>query len=340
MQKSTFSALVMVVVMAITGCNQNTPANNHTEQPAQPAQVVRPAFSADSAYAYIQKQLDFGPRNMNSKGHDACADWMIAQLKQWADTVYVQKFTATGFDGQALKSTNIIASFNPTAAKRVLLCSHWDSRPWADQDTKDRDKPILAANDGASGVGVLIELARIIRSQPVDVGVDLFLIDAEDYGYSSSLSDLVAAPKITENTYCLGSQHWGKNPHVPGYKAEFGILLDMVGARNSIFTREGHSSNNASWVQQMVWGNAAALGHGSLFTNLQTAAITDDHFYINELTGIPTIDIIHFDASTPTGFGPYWHTHNDNMDVIDKNTLQAVGDVLVYTLYKYNMELK
>ncbi len=297
-------------------------------EPVKEIVVNAPPFSSDSAYDYVKAQVDFGPRNMNSKGHEACSKWLIGKAQQFADTVYTQKFDATGYDGATLKCTNIIASFNPQATTRVLLCTHWDTRPWADEDSKDSDKPILGANDGASGPGILLEIARVLKSSPVKIGVDLFFIDAEDYGKSGY-----------ENSYCLGSQHWAQHPHVNGYRADFGILLDMAGARNAVFAREQNSSFNAAWVQDKVWANAVKLGHGSFFSNQQISGITDDHVYINNIIKIPTIDIIHHDPNSPSGtFFQHWHTHGDNMDAIDKTTLNAVGRTLLYTIYQYEAE--
>lgn len=332
-----FSCIALLFLSSCDKCNKGQ--ENHIVPPKKEVVVAAPSFNSDSAYYYTEKQLDFGPRNMNSKGHEECAKWLIEKAKAFADTVYVQRFDATGFDGTILKSTNIIASFNPQAKTRVLLCSHWDSRPWADQDIKDRDKPILAASDGASGVAILIEVARAIQSDKLkNIGVDIFFVDTEDYGYSSQLDDIVAKVGNTEDSYCLGTQYWAKNPHVPGYKADFGILLDMVGARNAVFTREGISSFNAAWVQDKIWSNAAKLGYAAMFSNQNTPSITDDHYYINLLAKIPTVDIIQYDATTSSGFASYWHTHNDNMDIIDKNTLDAVGRTLLYTVYQYEAE--
>lgn len=321
---------VFFCLLSLASCDKcNKPKIDDTVVETKQVVVNAPTFNSDSAYYYIQSQLDFGTREMNSKGHEACAKWLIAKSKQFADTVYVQKFDAKSFDGKILKCTNIIASINPRATSRILLASHWDSRPWADQDTKDTDKPILAANDGASGVAVLMEISRAIKSQSLtNIGVDIFFIDAEDYGQSGY-----------DDSYCLGSQYWGENLHLSGYKADFGILLDMVGAPNAVFAREGNSSFNAGWVLDKVWTNAAQLGYSNFFSNQQIGAITDDHVYINQLAKIPTIDIIHYDPSSSSGtFGNYWHTHGDNMNVIDKNTLNAVGRTLLYTVYQYEAE--
>lgn len=332
-------AFICGAIFFLPSCDKCNKGTDVVTPPVKEVVVNAPIFNADSAYAYTAKQLDFGPRNPNSKGHEQCAAWLLETAKQFADTVYVQQFEPTGFDGTKLKSKNIIASFNPKAEKRILLCAHWDTRPWADQDIKDRDKPILAASDGASGVAILMEVARVLQTQKLNnVGVDVFFIDAEDYGYSSGLDGIVKNIVNTEDSYCLGSQHWARTPHVPGYRADFGILLDMVGARNAVFTREGTSAFNAGWVQDKVWSNAAKLGHGAMFSNQNTGPITDDHYYINGIAKIPTVDIIQFDASTNSGFASYWHTHNDNMDIIDKNTLEAVGKVVLYTVYQYEAE--
>lgn len=332
-----YPLLALIALGSCNGCNQTS--NTNTTDTAPAVTVNAPAFSADSAYAYTQAQVDFGPRNMNSKGHEACAAWLIEKMKGVADTVHVQKFEKTMYDGVTIHGTNIIASFNPEAKTRVLLCSHWDSRPWADQDDTDRDKPILAANDGASGVGILMSVANAIKAQPTDIGVDIFFIDAEDYGYTSNLVGLVKVVGDAENSFCQGSQYWAASPHVPGYKADFGILLDMAGARNAVFTREGNSSFNAGWVQDKVWANAQQLGFSN-FSNQATGSITDDHHYINQIIKIPTIDIIQFDNKTSSGFGEYWHTHNDNMSIIDKVTLDAVGRTVLYTIYQYSAEQK
>ncbi|MDB5284680.1 MAG: peptidase, partial [Bacteroidota bacterium] len=276
---------VVLLLFAASSCDKcNKPKEaSEVTSPTKTVSVNPPAFNSDSAYDYTKAQVDFGPRNMNSKTHEECAKWLIEKMKTLADTVYIQKFEIKGFDGVNLKCTNIIASFNPKAATRILLTSHWDSRPWADQDKVDRDKPILSACDGASGVGTLIEMARDIKSKPIKTGVDIFFNDAEDYGYSGSLQGIVKAVGETENSFCIGSQYWSHNPHVAGYKADFGVLLDMSGGRNAVFTRDGTSSANASWVQDMVWGNGQQLGYASFFNNLNTPALTDDHAYINQI---------------------------------------------------------
>lgn len=345
LRKSVLSAVQIFCIISsltlIASCDKCNKANDTNTTPPQKAITVNPpAFSADSAYAYTQTQVDFGPRNMNSKGHDACGKWLIEKLKTVVDTVYIQKFEQKTFDGTTLKCTNIIGAINPQAKTRILLTSHWDSRPWADQDKVDRNKPILSACDGASGVGTLMEVARAIKSKSLNIGVDIFFNDAEDYGYSSSLDDILKNVKgETENTFCIGAQYWSRNPHIAGYTADFGILLDMAAGHNAVFTKDGTSSFNAGWVQDLVWSNAQQIGFSNFFSNQNTSALTDDHYYINEIIKIPTIDIIHYDGGSPSHLFPvFWHTHNDNMSVIDKVTLDAVGKTLLYTIYKYDAE--
>ncbi len=339
LRKSAFICGALLFLSSCDKCNKVND-NNVVEAPKQIV-VNAPDFNSDSAYNYTQAQINFGTREMNSKGHEACAKYLIEELKKFTDTVYVQKFEVKGFDGVNLKCTNIIGSINPKATNRILLTSHWDSRPWADQDTKDRDKPILSACDGASGVGTLMEMARAIQTSPLkNIGVDIFFNDAEDRGYSSSLNGIVKPGEYdSEGSWCLGAQHWSANPHVPGYKADFGILLDMAAAKGAVFSREGISSFNAGWVQDKVWANASAVGFANFFSNQAVGSITDDHVYINQIAGIPTIDIIHIDMSSNSGtFGNYWHTHADDMTVIDKTTLNAVGKTLLYTVYQFEAE--
>jgi len=338
MKKLFVSLFALLFLASCDKCNQSTQT---IVEPVKQVVVNAPNFNSDSAYNYTKYQLDFGTREMNSKGHEACAKYLIEEIKKFADTVYVQKFEVKGFDGVNLKCTNIIASINPKATNRILLSSHWDSRPWADQDTKDRNKPILSACDGASGVGTLMEIARAIKSSPLkNIGVDLFFNDAEDRGYSSSLDDIIKPGTYdNEGSWCLGAQHWSANPHIAGYRADFGILLDMAAAKGAVFAREGNSSFNAGWVQDKVWANANTLGYSNFFSNETISGITDDHIYINQVAKIPTIDIIHYDPTSPSGtFGSYWHTHADDMSVIDKSTLNAVGRTLLYTIYQYDAE--
>ncbi len=288
--------------------------------------IEAPVFNGDSAYNHVKNQVDFGPRVPGTSAHLKCFNYIVNVLKSYADTVIIQSASAVTFDKKNIPVLNIVASFHPKASKRILLCAHWDTRPFADQDTKDKNKPIPGANDGGSGVGVLLELARIMQMRSEDVGVDIVLFDAEDWGDNTG---------TTEDSYCLGSQYWAKNPHIAGYKADFGILLDMVGAPGAQFGFEGYSLAEAESHLSMVWSAAANAGYGNYFKNFQRGYVTDDHYYVMKYTRIPTIDIIDCDPNTESRFGKYWHTHADNMDAIDKQTLKAVGQTLMNVVFNY-----
>ncbi|MGN6569107.1 MAG: M28 family peptidase [Flavipsychrobacter sp.] len=312
-----------------TSCNNNKPATeqtSNTEQQQEVKKIKVPDFNADTAYRYVEQQVAFGPRVPGTKAQEECAAWMEAKLKQACDTVYRQNAHVKGGDGKMLPCINLIGSIHPKATKRILLLTHWDSRPWADMDTKDKDKPILAADDAGSGVAVLIELTDAIKANklPDSLGVDILLTDVEDYGKDN----------WGENSYCLGTQYWANHPHVPGYTASFGILLDMVGARNAQFPLEGFSTQYAGNVQQQVWQAATTAGFSSYFPYAQGASIIDDHMFVNRIAHIPTIDIINLSTNSQSAFAPHWHTHQDNMDIIDKNTLKAVGQTLLQVIYE------
>ena len=325
--RNTFFVGLILLFISCGAKNSNAQANNETKESS--ASTTVPAFSADSAYKYVQTQVDFGPRVPNTKQHVACGDYLVQQLERFGAKVTVQNVDLTAFDGTVLKSRNIIGCYNPQAETRVLLFAHWDTRPWADNDSnkKNHKKPILGANDGASGVGVLLEIARNLGKQLPSIGVDIAFFDAEDYGDTGG----------NEDSWCLGTQYWAKNPHVLNYRAKYGILLDMVGAPQAKFYREMISDYYAKDVTDKVWSQASALGFGNYFINEQGGGITDDHVYVNKLTGIPSIDIIQYDKNTSSGFGSYWHTVNDTMENIDKNTLQAVGTTLIHVVYNEGM---
>ena len=323
MRKILFFFLPVALLLS---CTQTTKSAQNNDKA-----ISIPAFSADSAYSFTKRQVDFGARVPNTKAHDNCAQYLLQELRRHGAEVVEQKANLTAFDGTILKSTNIIGSINPKATTRILLLSHWDSRPWADNDPKpeNRKKPVMAANDGASGVGVLLEIVRVISKTQPTVGVDVVFVDAEDYGQPESVSG-----EGSEDSWCLGTQYWAKNPHVSGYTARYGILLDMVGAPGATFYREQSSDYYASSVVNTVWSQAKDLGFGQYFRDEKGGAITDDHIYVNKILGIPTIDIIHFDPHTASGFGSYWHTIHDTMDNVDKSTLNAVGTTLLHVLYK------
>lgn len=331
--------LLSVVATRLPQCvGDNNSASDTPDTPPKPTiQVSVPAFSADSAYLFVKKQVDFGARVPGSAAHKKCAAWLVSEFKRYGMTVVEQKFKAETYFG-SLDAINIVAQYKPELPNRILLCAHWDSRHIADHDTKDKDKPILGADDGGSGVAVLLEIARLLKSAPANTGVDLICFDAEDLGKESD--DAPANPSVLQQeqdytaTWCLGSQHWARNLHKPGYQASFGILLDMVGARGAQFPREGYSLMNAPVIQDKIWSIASELGYGSLFTNTKRGGITDDHVFVMRGTRIPTVDIIGMPNPPPRVFGTYHHTHADNMDIIEKDTLGAVGKVVATVVYR------
>lgn len=325
---------VIIIFIFLISCGENTVKNEHDlngNKLITNAEVIVPVFNKDSAYHFIEAQLAFGPRVPNTAAHKACAEYLENKLQSYTDTVIVQKTRVRAFDGTALQISNIIASFKPAERNRIFLCAHWDSRHIAEKDPNPdmQNKPIDGANDGASGVGILIEIARILNKNQAPIGLDIILFDAEDYGqpHNSQLPTM-------EDTWALGSQYWAANPHVPGYYAKYGILLDMVGAENATFLKEGYSMQYAPNIVNKVWQTANRLGYGNYFLMQESSHITDDHFYINTIANIPTIDIIHYDRNTGTGFFPYWHTQGDNLEKIDKNTLEAVGQTLLQVIFE------
>ena len=321
--------IISFVFLFLVSCNNQT-SNAGLDTEEDSTQVSNPViariFNQDSAYSHVLNQVNFGPRVPGTKTHKQCFDYLIKVLRPLADTLYLQYSSALTFDKKTIPVMNVIASFNSHASKRILLCAHWDTRPFADQDDVDKDKPILGANDGASGVGVLLEIAAELKKQPVGIGVDIVLFDAEDWGDNTG---------EIQDSYCLGSQYWAKNPHVPSYKADFGILLDMVGAPNAVFGFEGYSLAEAQNYLSMVWSSANNAGYSGYFKNFERGYVTDDHVYVMKHLKIPMIDIIDCDVNTASHFGKYWHTHNDNMDAIDKKTLKAVGQTLLNVLSSY-----
>ena len=323
------SLLFMSLLVLLSTCTK-TPKTNQTETQNTMNQVSVPEFSADSAYSFIKKQVDFGPRVPNTPAHVACGNYLEQKLRDFGADVTIQQANLKAFDGTTLKAKNIIGSYNPEAEARILLFAHWDTRPWADHDAnpENQKKPVTGANDGASGVGVLLELARVVGQEKPAVGIDIIFFDAEDYGAPNELSSQENA-----DSWCLGSQYWAENKHIPGYRARYGILLDMVGAPQATFYREQISDYYAKYVVDKVWEKAASLGYGRYFINQPGGSITDDHLYINQKAGIPSIDIIQYNPNTASGFGKYWHTVNDTMENIDKNTLTAVGNTLTHVIY-------
>lgn len=318
---SKYSLLFLSLMFIFSSCSKDHKNQLYFEEQGQPV----PEFSADSAYKFIQKQVAFGPRNPGSKGHQQAKEYLLKKLRAYAGdrAVYAQEFTAAGYEGDTLALTNIIAAFNLQSTDRILLCAHWDTRPRADEDSTNADKPILGADDGASGVAVLLEMARLFSENPPPVGVDIVLFDGEDYGKKGDLSK-----------YFLGSRYWSANPPVKGYAPRFGILLDMVGGENARFPKEQYSLAYAPALVNGIWTVAADEGFEEWFVNKKGRYISDDHLIINRLTDIPVIDIIrHNPSAKGAGFASYWHTHQDSMQIISKETLNGVGSVLAELIY-------
>lgn len=319
---------LMAALLAMTACK----SAKKTDAEADTAVPAGPAFNADSAYAFCAEQCAFGPRTMNSEAHDKCAEWIIGKFRQYGCDVIEQKADLKGYDGTTLRSNNIIAQYKPELTTRILLCAHWDSRPWADNDPDSANwrKPVMAANDGASGVAVMLEVARLLqKADSLQVGVDFVCFDAEDWG-----TPQWASVEDNGDTWALGAQYWAENPHKPGYEARFGILLDMVGGMGAQFCQEGLSKQFAQPIVNKVWQAARTAGYESLFPNAQGAYVTDDHVPVNEKARIPTVDIIaYYPNCQQSSFGPTWHTVSDTMDNIDKNTLKAVGQTVIQVLY-------
>lgn len=318
--------LILSVFIVVSSC-KDQPKNNNGDKPIEQP-VKKPTykllFDADSAYEFIHKQVSFGPRVPGSMPHSITASYLKDRLADFCDTSFYQEAMVQNYKGENIAIKNIIGSFDVEKKDRILLCAHWDTRPQADEDQKRPNDPADGANDGASGVGVLLEIARQLSAQRPELGVDIIFFDAEDMGERFGGTE----------SWCLGSQHWAENPHKKGYNARYGILLDMVGAADAVFTYEGNSMYFADYVVKKVWRNGIGLGYGKYFIPYPGGSVTDDHFFINKIAGIPTIDIIHYDTNLPRGFGEYWHTHDDNMDIIDKNTLNAVGRTVLKTVWE------
>ncbi|MCR4604131.1 MAG: M28 family peptidase [Prevotella sp.] len=319
--------IFLLAALTIMGCggskNSSTESTTRAEKP-QPAPVSI-AFSADSAYAFCEKQCSFGPRTMNSKSHEQCGQWIVDRFRNYGMQITEQRVPLKGFDGTSLLSNNIIASYRPDLQDRIMLCAHWDCRPWADNDPNpdNHKKPVMGANDGASGVAVMLELARLLSIDSLKVGIDFICFDAEDWGDDGQ-----------PDSWALGAQYWASHLHKTGYKPRYGILLDMVGGQQARFYQESYSRYYAPQVVDRVWRAAEIAGYSSYFPKEEGGAITDDHGPVNEVAKIPCIDIIpYYPECQESSFGPTWHTVNDDMQHIDSATLKAVGQTLVQVLF-------
>lgn len=323
---------VVVAVAVFTSCTPEQPVTENTTTGEAPktntvvtkARVVPPDFNADSAYAYIKTQADMGPRVPGSRAHDKAVAYYEKHFKNLGAEVKVQGGTMNTFDGKQWRIDNVIATFNPTAKTRILLTAHYDSRPFADKDpvVANRTKPCPGVNDGASGVGVLMEIARLIKDKPITVGIDIILFDLEDYGDNGD-----------QYSWCLGAVYWANNMHKPNYKAKYAVLLDMVGAKDATFPREAVSVFHANDVVNKIWNTADKLGYSNYFIYDESPTeMTDDHVPINKIAGIPAVDILHYNHIT-NQFFPEHHTTKDDINTIDKKTLKAVGQTLLEVIY-------
>jgi len=320
------AAIALAIFLALKNCNGLAP-QAHTPQPP-----TGPEFSADSAMEYCKKQCRFGPRTMNSTAHDSCGKWIAETFRALGLDVQLQPCTLTGYDGTQLNATNIIARYRPDDTQRILICAHWDARPWADNDPDENNwhTPISAANDGASGVAVMLELARIItKDNSLQTGIDFVCFDAEDWG-TPQWSDQEPEREV----WALGSAHWAETIKNAPVKPQYGILLDMVGGQGATFYQEVISKTYAPAIVNRVWQAAQEVGYGSFFPTQEGGMITDDHVNVNQTAAIPTIDIIpYYPDCQESSFGPTWHTVSDDTTHIDPATLKAVGQTIIQTIY-------
>lgn len=311
-------ALERQLLMALLGATATAcgGAGGDARPEAQAATAAAPAeFDAGAAMGYLRAQLDFGPRVPGSAAHRRAGDWLVREFGARADTVLVQAWTHVTADGRRLPMRNVVARFNPRAARRVLYVAHWDSRPRAEKSTRpeDRDKPIPGANDGASGVAMLLALADALKERPAAVGVDLLLVDGEDWGDFDTLTDVL-----------IGARWFAGHFPDPGYAPEFAVVWDMIGKADARFLYESHSVRAAPEVVQRVWTTAQRLGHGAYFPTREYGPITDDHLPLIE-AGLKAIDVIDLDYA-------YHHTLEDTEDKVSRATLQVVGDVALAVL--------
>ncbi len=327
---------IAVLGLLVTNCNScKREQDTSTPPPAQPsspsASAIPPApvpsFDADRAFKDIETQVDFGPRVPNTPAHSKEVEFLQKELLACTPSVVLQPFTAQGYKaGETLNLTNIIASFNPSATWRILILTHYDSRPWADEDPNpaNHDKPVPAANDGGSGTAVMLELAREMKEHAPPIGVDLLFDDGEDYG-KYTVDEL--------NRYFLGVKNFVASKPA-NFNPRFAILLDMVGDKNAQFEPEQNSVQSAPNYVSEVWNTATALGL-SHFKSVQGQSISDDHMPLIQ-AGIPSVDIIDGELVghvAPQPDRKYWHTIDDLPKHLSPETLGEVGKLLLTLIY-------
>lgn len=322
--------LIAISIAALVSCSSagNKTDDAATDRTDSVKHVVK--FNADSAFFYVENQVALGPRVPGTEAHRLCGDFIASTLERHsADTVIVQRGNATIHTGERIPIINIMGRYNMSAPRRVLIVAHYDTRPWADEeiDESKHEMPIPGANDGGSGVGVILELARQVGQRNPAVGVDFLLVDAEDSGISSGWGD-------NEETWCLGTQYW--TSHMPYKSAEerpvYGIVLDMVGGDGAVFYRESLSERLAPQLNTKVWGTALRSEYADRFNNSVSGSLIDDHLFINRV-GIPCIDIVECNNAATGSFPATWHTLSDDMRHIDQRSLEAVGQTVADVIY-------
>lgn len=322
MKKAQIALYSVGMLLMVSACSCSKGVANGQGQASSAPEIKGPAFNADSAFQYVSRQVAYGPRIGNSEAHEACGRWLAEELmRHGADTVIEQKTNLPDFGPM----TNIMGRFGLDKNERVLLLAHWDSRPTADEepDVSLHSKPIDGANDGASGVGVLLEMARLINLEAPEVGIDILFVDAEDAGSEGD-----------EDSWARGAQYFAENmPYgVSEPLPRYAVLLDMVGGVQAQFHRELFSETYCKTITDKIWRLAKNIGLSSRFPDASGGAINDDHLPLIR-AGIPSVDIIESRNPQTGGFNPTWHTLNDNIDNIDAETLGIVGKLITQLIY-------
>ncbi|MCB9262519.1 MAG: M28 family peptidase [Flavobacteriales bacterium] len=320
----TISLVIAMFFPSCTSDGGKTDNDNPNKIKPPVKTTVQVQFNGDSAYKYVAEQVAFGPRIPRTSAHAKTLNYLRNKLSQFCDTAYIMSGNHTSEAGQVYDINNIIGQFNPRSKQRFVLAAHWDTRSKSDEDKVNPNKTFDGANDGASGVGVLLEIARQLQTLKPKTGVDIIFFDREDDGNGGDAT-----------SWCLGSQYWGNWAMDNYYVAQNGILLDMVGAKDATFAYEGFSAQFNQNLMLKIWNTAADLGYGSIFLKTNGSQVTDDHYYMSKYGGVPSVDIIHYNPNTRNHFPDHWHTQQDNMSVIDKNTLSAVGHTVLHVVVNH-----